>query len=172
MLYVEVEAGFVILCGLPQAEAVKAIKREKVHGLQNRNGLAADGGDLLGHAVSVGRITRIVQTGGRRMGLGVQQDISVVRDGQVTDADDLAGWQERAHGQTKQHPGILQSFNLGKPAIEQLILNARVKAGWIEPIEIPAPAESEEAQEESSFDEDLAAPEEGVSHGESEEKAL
>jgi N utilization substance protein A len=86
--------------------------------------------------------------------------------------DDLAGWQERAHGQTKQHPGILQSFNLGKPAIEQLILNARVKAGWIEPIEIPAPAESEEAQEESSFDEDLAAPEEGVSHGESEEKAL
>ena len=101
-----------------------------------------------------------------------ENGIKTVEDLADCATDDLVGWQERAHGQTKQHPGILQSFNLGKPAIEQLILNARVKAGWIEPIEIPAPAESEEAQEESSFDEDLAAPEEGVSHGESEEKAL
>ena len=93
--------------------------------------------------------------------------------------DDLAGWQERAHGQTKQHPGILQSFNLTKPAIEQLILNARIKAGWIEP---PAPEEEPvelgeggvEAGEleESGAEAGLAGPEEGAGHAEPEEKAL
>jgi transcription termination/antitermination protein NusA len=61
--------------------------------------------------------------------------------------DDLAGWQERAHGQTKQHPGILQSFNLSRVALEQLILNARVAAGWIE---APQPAAEADAEQESS----------------------
>ena len=58
-----------------------------------------------------------------------ENGIKTVEDLADCATDDLAGWQERAHGQTKQHPGILQSFNLNKPAIEQLILNARVKAG-------------------------------------------
>ena len=55
-----------------------------------------------------------------------ENGIKTVEDLADCATDDLAGWQERAHGQTKQHPGILQSFNLGKPTVEQLILNARV----------------------------------------------
>jgi N utilization substance protein A len=74
--------------------------------------------------------------------------------------DELAGWQERAHGQTKQHPGILQSHDLSKSDIEQIILNARIKAGWIEP---PAAEEpSEEALD----------PTEGGQDADHEEKAL
>ena len=84
--------------------------------------------------------------------------------------DDLAGWTERAHGQTKQFPGILQSFNLTKASIEQLILNARVKAGWIE-----APAVEEEAEalgEHQAIDVFAPASEgEEASHEEREEKA-
>jgi N utilization substance protein A len=41
----------------------------------------------------------------------------------------------------------LQSFNLAKADIEQLILNARVKAGWIEaPQPVVQEPETEEAQ--------------------------
>jgi transcription termination/antitermination protein NusA len=61
-----------------------------------------------------------------------EHSIKTVEDLADCATDDLAGWQERAHGQTKQHPGILQSFNLSRAALEQLILNARVTAGWIE----------------------------------------
>jgi transcription termination/antitermination protein NusA len=74
--------------------------------------------------------------------------------------DELAGWQERAHGQTKQHPGILQSHDLSKSDIEQIILNARIKAGWIEPP--PAEEPSEEALD----------PTEGGQDADREEKAL
>ncbi len=76
--------------------------------------------------------------------------------------DELAGWQERAHGQTKQHPGILQSHDLSKSDIEQIILNARIKAGWIEP---PAP---EEAQDGETADVES----EGGQDADREEKAL
>ena len=103
-----------------------------------------------------------------------ENGIKTVEDLADCATDDLAGWQERAHGQTKQHPGILQSFNLGRPVIEELILNARVKAGWIEP---PAPVELEEAEEEGVLEEGAAGSgetelDEGGSHGEPEEKAL
>ncbi len=68
--------------------------------------------------------------------------------------DELAGWQERAHGQTKQHPGILQSYDLSKSDIEQIILNARIKAGWIEPPAAEEAQEGEAADVESEGGED------------------
>src|SRR5258705_4711750 len=54
-----------------------------------------------------------------------ENNIKTVEDLADCATDELAGWQERAHGQTKQHPGILQSFDLSKADIEQLILKAR-----------------------------------------------
>jgi N utilization substance protein A len=89
-----------------------------------------------------------------------ENGIKTVEDLADCATDELAGWQERAHGQTKQHPGILQSYDLGKPDIEQIILNARVKAGWIEPP--PAEESLEEALD----------PTEGGQDAEREEKAL
>jgi N utilization substance protein A len=91
--------------------------------------------------------------------------------------DELAGWQERAHGQTKQHAGILQGFDLTREQIEQIIINARVKAGWIE---APAVEEMEEAEDESDeFDaeasadtEDETAPERDGQADEAQEKAV
>ncbi len=102
-----------------------------------------------------------------------ENGIKTVEDLADCATDELFGWQERAHGQTKQHPGILQSFNLTKQSVEQLIINARVKAGWIE---APAPVEEEEhveTLEESVFGDASSGAGEGeeASHA-GEEKAL
>ncbi|MGA7324305.1 MAG: transcription termination factor NusA [Rhodomicrobium sp.] len=93
-----------------------------------------------------------------------ESGIKTVEDLADCATDDLAGWQERSHGQTKHHPGILQNFNLGKHEIEDLILNARVKAGWIE---APAPHVEQGEGDEDGFE--AASEDSDASH---EEKAL
>lgn len=80
-----------------------------------------------------------------------ENGIKTVEDLADCATDELAGWQERAHGQTKQHAGILQGFDLTREQIEQIIINARVKAGWIE-----APAEDIEDAEDESDDTDAS----------------
>jgi transcription termination/antitermination protein NusA len=102
-----------------------------------------------------------------------ENGIKTVEDLADCATDDLAGWQERAHGQTKQHPGILQSFNLSRAALEQLILNARVAAGWIEAPQ-PAPAEADLEQENGASGEAAARLGDGeeASHAQAEEKAF
>jgi N utilization substance protein A len=101
-----------------------------------------------------------------------ESGIKTVEDLADCATDDLAGWQERAHGQTKQHPGILQSFNISRVALEQLILNARVAAGWIE-APLPDPAEPEGEQEDSASGSASALGDgEEASHAHPEEKAF
>jgi N utilization substance protein A len=102
-----------------------------------------------------------------------ENGIKTVEDLADCATDDLAGWQERAHGHTKQHPGILQSFNLSRAALEQLILNARVTAGWIEAPQ-PAAVEAEVEQEHGSSGEASARLGDGeeASHAHPEEKAF
>ena len=95
-----------------------------------------------------------------------ENGIKTIEDLADCATDELAGWTERAHGQTKQHPGILQSFDLSKSDIDQIILNARIKAGWIEP-----PAEEEpEAEAEAEAEEPAGA--EGGHDAGHEEKAI
>src|SRR5262249_57037739 len=45
--------------------------------------------------------------------------------------DDLFGWSERKDGETVRYPGALDAFDLSRDHTEALILQARVKAGWI-----------------------------------------
>jgi N utilization substance protein A len=99
-----------------------------------------------------------------------ENGIKTVEDLADCATDELAGWQERAHGQTKQHPGILQAFNLPRSEVERLILNARIKAGWIE---APAPVEEAEASDEGVADEAeaLLAASHAEEHAHGKEKA-
>jgi N utilization substance protein A len=63
--------------------------------------------------------------------------------------DDLVGWAERKDGETVQHPGSLDGLEISRDEVEALIMQARLKAGWIteddlkaaEPQEAPAEAE-------------------------------
>ena len=46
--------------------------------------------------------------------------------------DDLDGWSESKDGKTIRHKGILDRFKVSRKDCEAIIINARIKAGWIE----------------------------------------
>jgi N utilization substance protein A len=45
--------------------------------------------------------------------------------------DDLDGWSESEDGKTVKHAGILDHLKVSREDCETLIINARIKAGWI-----------------------------------------
>lgn len=45
--------------------------------------------------------------------------------------DDLVGWKERKDGETKFFPGVLANHAVSRTDAEQMVLAARLKAGWI-----------------------------------------
>ena len=70
--------------------------------------------------------------------------IKTVEDLADCATDDLAGWSERKDKETIRHDGILDGFGLSKAQVEELILAARIKAGWITEADLaPEPIEGE-----------------------------
>ncbi|HML44779.1 MAG: transcription termination/antitermination protein NusA [Hyphomicrobium zavarzinii] len=70
--------------------------------------------------------------------------------------DDLVGWTERSKDKDVEpvrHKGVLDGFEVGRKEAEDLILGARVLAGWITPEEATAP------EDEAGSDESEAASE-------------
>ena len=62
--------------------------------------------------------------------------------------DDLTGWTERVDGERKHYDGILESFGMTPEVAEDLIMRARVIAGWITQEDLDAMrAEAEAALE-------------------------
>jgi N utilization substance protein A len=78
-----------------------------------------------------------------------ENGIKTVEDLADCATDELAGWTERKDGETTKHPGILDSFELAREDIEALIMQARVKAGWISEADL-APPPAEEAPAETA----------------------
>jgi N utilization substance protein A len=73
-----------------------------------------------------------------------EHNIKTVEDLADCATDDLAGWSERKDKETIRHEGILDLFGLTKAQVEDLILAARIKAGWIKEEDLapePEPAE-------------------------------
>ncbi len=54
--------------------------------------------------------------------------------------DDLVGWTERKDGESKREPGILDGYEISREDAEAMIMQARVKAGWITEADLAAPA--------------------------------
>jgi N utilization substance protein A len=74
-----------------------------------------------------------------------ENGIKTVEDLADCATDDLAGWSERKEKETIRHDGILDGFGLTKNQVEELILAARIKAGWINEADLaPEPTEGEE----------------------------
>jgi N utilization substance protein A len=67
-----------------------------------------------------------------------QNEVKTVEDLADCATDDLAGWSERQDKETIRHDGFLDGFGLTRPQIEDLILAARVKAGWIDEADLIA----------------------------------
>ncbi len=61
--------------------------------------------------------------------------------------DDLFGWSERKEGEVTRYPGILDGFELTRDDTEALIMQARVKAGWIKEEDLTQSASEEEPAE-------------------------
>lgn len=62
-------------------------------------------------------------------------------------ADDLVGWKERKDGETKFTAGVFADFEVSRAEAEQMIVFARVKAGWITEEELEAEEDEAEAGE-------------------------
>ncbi len=63
-------------------------------------------------------------------------------------ADDLVGWTERKDGETKRFDGLFSALDVSRAEAEQMIVTARLTAGWITEEDLAA-AEEAEAEEEA-----------------------
>jgi N utilization substance protein A len=76
-----------------------------------------------------------------------ENDIKSVEDLAGAATDDLVGWSERKDGETVRYPGILDGFEMSREDAEAIIMQARVKAGWISEADLAAPSAEADAQE-------------------------
>ena len=60
-----------------------------------------------------------------------EHGIKSIKDLADCATDDLDGWSESKDGKTIRHKGILDRFRVSRKDCEAIIINARIKAGWI-----------------------------------------
>ncbi len=87
-------------------------------------------------------------TGPMLVALG-EDDIKNVEDLAGCATDDLVGWKERKDGETIEHAGALSGFEFSRHDAEQLIMQARFVAGWIEAedLDLGTVGESDEGED-------------------------
>ncbi len=78
-------------------------------------------------------------------------DIKTVEDFAGCVPDDLVGWVERKDGETTRMPGALDGFDISRAEAEEMIMRARVLAGWITEEDLLR-AEEEIADDEGADD--------------------
>jgi N utilization substance protein A len=67
-----------------------------------------------------------------------ENDVKTIEDLAGCATDDLVGWSERKDGETIKNAGFLDGIELSREDAEAMIMDARVKAGWVEaPVEEP-----------------------------------
>ena len=73
-----------------------------------------------------------------------ENDVKTVEDLAGCATDDLLGWSERKDGENVRHAGILDGFELSPEEAEAMIMQARLKAGWITEADLAAKEAGEE----------------------------
>jgi N utilization substance protein A len=86
-----------------------------------------------------------------------ENGVKTVEDLADCATDDLAGWSERQDKETIRHGGFLDGFGVSRPQCEDLILAARVKAGWIDAADLAAPEEDAEGETDGEAEADTEA---------------
>jgi len=66
-----------------------------------------------------------------------KDDIKTVEDFAGCAADDLIGWSERKDGETRRFEGTFKDFPISREEAEDMIMQARIKAGWISEEDLP-----------------------------------
>jgi len=80
-------------------------------------------------------------TAGMLVALG-KDGVKTIEDFAGCAADDLVGWTERVNGEVKRYDGTFKDFPVSREEAEDMIMQARIRAGWISAEDI-APAEDE-----------------------------
>ena len=62
-------------------------------------------------------------------------------------ADDLIGWNERKDGEVTRHPGILDGFGISRVQADEMIMAARIAAGWVTEEDLQEPEAEEDVVE-------------------------
>ena len=72
-------------------------------------------------------------------------------------SDDLVGWTERKDGEVIRHDGLLKEFEVSREEAEEMIIQARLAAGWVteDDLKEPEPQEEEIVVEPSRGDIDV-----------------
>jgi N utilization substance protein A len=77
-----------------------------------------------------------------------ENGIKTVEDLAGCATDDLAGWTERKDGEAVRQAGILDTFDVSREEAEAMIMQARLKAGWVTEADLaPPPTEETPAAE-------------------------
>jgi N utilization substance protein A len=74
-----------------------------------------------------------------------ENGVKTVEDLAGCATDDLAGWSERKDGETTKHAGIIE--DVSREDADALIMQARVKMGWIKEEDLAPPPAAEEPAE-------------------------
>ena len=74
-----------------------------------------------------------------------EDGVKTVEDFAGYAVDDLVGWKERKDGETKVFPGVLASHSVSRADAEQMVIAARLKAGWIKEEDLATEETEEEA---------------------------
>ena len=69
-----------------------------------------------------------------------ENGVKTVEDLAGCATDDLTGWTERKDGETKHEPGFLDNFDISREEAENMIMQSRLKAGWVTEAELAPPA--------------------------------
>ena len=113
-------------------------------------------------------------------GLGTQllvilgkNNIRTIEDFAGCATDELVGWNERVDGEMKKFDGMFKDQGVSRKDAENMILHARILAGWIDASEFEVEEEEDESQEheDETAVEDEASGQEEDSEEDSEESS-
>ena len=79
-----------------------------------------------------------------------ENEIKTVEDLAGAATDDLIGWSERKDNESVRYPGILDDFGLSREEAEGIIMQARLKAGWVTEADLAPPPEEAAAEPETA----------------------
>lgn len=86
-----------------------------------------------------------------------ENDVKSLEDFAGCVTDDLVGWTERVDGERKHFDGILEQYGLSAEDAENMIMRARVTAGWVTEEELAAMRAEEEAAAAAAAEAEEAA---------------
>lgn len=125
-----------------QSRALEYIERQNAEYDEKRR--------ALGVADELGEVEGVTP---RMLAAFGENDVKTVEDLAGCATDDLIGWNETVNGERKHQQGILEGFDLTADDANDLIMRARLKAGWITEADL-APAEEEDGEEAEELGEE------------------